>query len=284
MPDGGLIEGIPVADKDEKVTGTREVPGTPATITVAGVRGDGTPVHWRIAEEVAVAFEYNGRAHAVMMASPADLEDFAVGFTLAEEIVPTLDDIHDVRVRETPLGHVLDIRVDPLRLAKGAARARNLVGRAGCGICGMDSLASAVREPDPIPPRDGEPALTAAAVIRALAALPALQPMNDDNRSVHAAAWADRIGAVALVREDVGRHNALDKLIGAVFRAGISPSDGFALLTSRCGHELVQKAAVVGIPALASLSAPTALALRQAEKAGMSLAAADRAGGVVLFG
>lgn len=254
-----------------------------ASVSVTGQRGDGSAIHWRVAKEEAVAFEYNGTAHAVMMATPVDLEDFAVGFTLAEEIVPAFSDIESIRVKETPLGHILDIRVDPLRLVKSNARTRTMAGRSGCGLCGVDSLEAAIRTPRRVGTDFIAAVMPPAAIVRAFASLPQHQPLNDDNRSVHAAAWVDATGTLRLVREDVGRHNALDKLIGALFRAGLPVAAGFAVVTSRCGYELVQKAAAVGIAGLASLSAPTALALRHAQAAGIRLAAADRNGGAVIF-
>ncbi|KAA0574269.1 formate dehydrogenase accessory sulfurtransferase FdhD [Azospirillum sp. Sh1] len=241
---------------------------------------EGADVEWQVPEETAVAFEYNGRSHAVMMATPADLEDFALGFSLAEEIVGTAADIEKVSVRETPLGFVLNLTVDPLRLLRGSLRSRSMEGRSGCGLCGVDSLVHAVREPRKI-----ETALEVdpAAVAAAFRALPDHQPMNRANRSVHAAAWCAPDGTVRLAREDVGRHNALDKLIGAVVRSGADPATGFVVMTSRCSFELVQKTAAVGIPLLATISAPTALALELARNANLTLGALSRRDTVILF-
>lgn len=259
---------------------TKLVPGS------AAVTGTGFPgrtgeraVTWQLPEETAVAFDYNGRAHAVMMATPADLEDFALGFSLSEEIVAAAGDIEAIAVTTTSVGVMLDIRVAPDRLLPAAERGRAIAGRSGCGLCGIDSLVDAVRPPHrlscPVVP---EPA----AIALAFADLPAHQPMNRANRSVHAAAWCDRAGRIAMAREDVGRHNALDKLIGALIRQGLKPEDGFVVMTSRCSFELVQKAAVVGIPLLATLSAPTTLALALARDAGLTLAA-RAPDGIVLF-
>lgn len=247
----------------------------------AGVGAEeGADVEWQVPEETAVAFEYNGRSHAVMMASPADLEDFALGFSLAEEIIGSAADIENIAVRETPLGFVVNLTVDPLRLLRGSLRSRSMEGRSGCGLCGVDSLVHAVREPRKI---EVSLEVDPAAVAAAFRALPDHQPMNRANRSVHAAAWCAPDGAIRLAREDVGRHNALDKLIGAVVRSGADPATGFVVMTSRCSFELVQKTAAVGIPLLATISAPTALALELARNANLTLGALSRRDTVILF-
>jgi len=237
-------------------------------------------VTWLVAEEVPVAFEYNRRAHAVMMATPADLEDFALGFSLCEGILGSAGDVDDIRVRHTADGIVLSIAADPLRLLKGSLRQRSMEGRSGCGLCGVDSLANLRRAPQPV---RASFAPDAGAVGAAFARLADHQPMNHANRSLHAAAWCDSSGRILLAREDVGRHNALDKLAGALAAAGHDLAAGFAVLSSRCSFELVQKAAAVGIPLLATLSAPTGLALTLAREAGMTLAARARGDGVMLF-
>ncbi|CAO3356151.1 Sulfur carrier protein FdhD [Azospirillum palustre] len=241
---------------------------------------EGADVEWQVPEETAVAFEYNGRSHAVMMATPADLEDFALGFSLAEEIVGSAADIENIAVRETPLGFVVNLTVDPLRLLRGSLRSRSMEGRSGCGLCGVDSLVHAVREPRKI---EASLEVDPAAVAAAFRALPDHQPMNRANRSVHAAAWCAPDGAVRVAREDVGRHNALDKLIGAVVGSGADPATGFVVMTSRCSFELVQKTAAVGIPLLATISAPTALALELARNANLTLGALSRRDTVILF-
>lgn len=265
--------------------------GTPDMCSIA-VTGTGFPapggggdaseagVTWQIAEETAIAFEYNGRSHAVMMATPADLEDFALGFSLAEEIVGAAADIERIAVQETPLGMVVNMTVDPLRLLRGSLRSRSMEGRSGCGLCGVDSLVHAVREPRRV---TATLAVEPAAVAAAFRSLPDHQPMNRANRSVHGAAWCDPDGTIRFTREDVGRHNALDKLIGAVVASGTDPASGFVVMTSRCSFELVQKTAAVGIPLLATISAPTALALELARTAGLTLGSLSRADGVILF-
>ncbi|WP_207461018.1 formate dehydrogenase accessory sulfurtransferase FdhD [Azospirillum sp. SYSU D00513] len=254
------------------------------SVAVTGKGGQGTApggaVTWLLAEETPVAIEYNRRSHAVMMATPADLEDFALGFSLCEDIVAVADDVEAVTVRTATNGIVVNVDVDPLRLLRGSLRRRSMEGRSGCGICGVDSLGNAVRDPRPVAPGFRP---SAEAVAAAFARLPDHQPMNRDNRSVHAAAWCDPAGRILMAREDVGRHNALDKLVGGLARAGIPAGSGFAVMTSRCSFELVQKAAAVGIPLLATMSAPTALAFDLARAAGMTLAARSRADGVLLF-
>lgn len=253
-----------------RVSGLRSQPADPAPVAV----------DWLVPEEVPVAVTVNGSTLAVMMATPADLADFAVGFVLAEGVLADPAAVEDCAVQEDCNGLVLHLSVSPSAVREEAIRGRTLAGRSGCGLCGVDSLDGAVRWP-------GQPvrrlAVTAQAVQRALAALPDHQPQNRLNRSVHAAAWCHPDGTVLLAREDVGRHNALDKLIGAVVRSGQDPAAGFVVMTSRCSFELVQKAAAVGMPVLATLSAPTALALRLAEAAGMTVLAAHRDGGVVRF-
>ncbi|MDE3217080.1 MAG: formate dehydrogenase accessory sulfurtransferase FdhD [Gemmatimonadota bacterium] len=221
-----------------------------------------------VAEEVPVAFVYGGRAHVVMMASPSDLEDLAVGFTLSELIVSSAGDIGGVTVAPHSRGIELGIEIPPAAAERLAGRARTMSGRTGCGLCGVEAIDDAVR-----PPRAVASALAveSESLWRAAAALDARQPMNRATRAVHAAAWASADGSLAVVREDVGRHNALDKVLGALARAGTDASRGFLVVTSRASFELVQKAAVFGVPLLAAVSRPTGLAVRLAETCGMSL-------------
>lgn len=254
-------------------------PMTRGSTAAVGHR-NGAEMVWLLAEETPTALVYNGQSHAAMLTTPLDLEDFAIGFSLTEEIVGRPADIDALALRETPLGWMIDMKVDPAGLLAGAQRRRTMAGRSGCGLCGVESLAGVLRQAKP---RDAAPfTLTAAAAERAFAALPDHQPLNRENYSVHAAAWADAAGSILLAREDVGRHNALDKLIGALARQEADFSTGFIVMSSRCSFELAQKAAVMGVGALASLSAPTAFALRIAREAGLTLAAADR-NGAVLF-
>ncbi|MGE0253126.1 MAG: formate dehydrogenase accessory sulfurtransferase FdhD [Alphaproteobacteria bacterium] len=257
------------------------IPGDAPTLTADGhaVAPSGErDVRWTLAEETPAALLYNGESFAVMMVSPADLEDFAVGFSLTEGIVRRACEIASVRVAPAHDGFIVNIAVDPADLERAAARKRSIPGRSGCGICGAQTIGAAV----PPPPRVAGAHPTAAAVARAIEAFPARQPVNAASHSTHAAAFCRRDGTIERVREDIGRHNALDKLVGALARDGRDARDGFVLLSSRLSVELVYKAAVAGAPFVASLSAPTGLALRTARRAGMGVAARGE-GGIVMF-
>jgi len=233
------------------------------------VRSDAT-----VAEEVPVALAYNGRAHVVMMCTPADIEDFARGFTLSEEIVADPSELGPIRAVKYSQGIEVAISIPVERAAALGDRGRALVGRTGCGLCGVTTIDDALRPGRTVaaPAQRLEPQ----ALFRAAAELPAWQTYNDGTGAVHAAAWVSADGTIVLVREDVGRHNALDKTIGAMVAAGIDARVGFALVTSRASYELVQKCAVAGIVALAAISRPTGLAIRMAEAAGIGLAALVR--------
>jgi FdhD protein len=234
---------------------------------------------WQVPEEVPVAILFNSISYAVMMATPADLEDFATGFALAEGLVRDPTHIKGVLVLPSREGLAADISIDDKHIVRARMAERSIEGRVGCGLCGIEDIKDAIRMPGGQVP---ETPLDPAAVKRAHGMLADFQPMNAVNRSVHAAAWCDHSGQILLAREDVGRHNALDKLIGALARGGADPRDGFVLVSSRCSFELVQKCALAGIGALATVSAPTALALKLARGAGLKLAALSRAG-VVAF-
>lgn len=235
-----------------------------------------------IAEEVPVALVYNGTPFAVMMLTPAHYEDFALGFSFSEGLIGKPGDLLEVRVHERLEGVELDMRVDQHLLADrtGGEHQRLLPGRSGCGLCGARTLEDAVRHPDPVP---RGPDIDARTLERALDALRDAQPINSATGSVHAAAWVDASGAIRLVREDVGRHNALDKLIGAMLRADIDPRTGFLLITSRASYEMVTKAATAGISLMAAISAPTALAIHLARSTGMTLVGFARPGNHVVY-
>jgi len=250
-------------------------------LSIDGRLADGSTIRWAIAEEVPVSLTYNGSSSVVMMATPQDLEDFAVGFSVTEEMVDRASDIDEVLVSETPVGLLVDILTKPGAVSTAAARRRAIAGRTGCGLCGIESLEDAVRPPHPV--RRGFD-FDIQAVAHAFDELRDHQPLNRRNRSVHAAAWAGPDGTIRLAREDVGRHNALDKLIGAMLRQALDPAQGMVIMSSRCSFELVQKAAFVGVPVLATISAPTTLALDLARKAGMQLAALSPQGVVALEG
>jgi FdhD protein len=214
-----------------------------------------------------------------MMATPANLADFGVGFVLAEGIVAKRSDIRGVLAMPVANGLTVDIAVDESALAAATLPRRSIEGRSGCGLCGVENIADVVRVTKAVPQSvRPEPA----SILKAAAELPRRQPMNRLNHTVHGAAWVSLDGEVLLVREDVGRHNALDKLIGALCDSETDVTAGFVLMTSRCSFELVQKAATVGIGALVTVSAPTLLALEIARTARMFLASlGDR--GVVVF-
>lgn len=234
-----------------------------------------------VAEEVPVALSYNGVAYAVMLATPHDLEDFAAGFSLSEAIVESIDELHDLQVTRSEEGIAVDIAISPARFFKLRERRRNLTGRTGCGICGTESLAQAIRRPPPVAPSSLK--VRPEAIQRALAELGKLQTLNSATGAVHAAAWASAAGAVGLVREDVGRHNALDKLIGSLAWSRSSFADGFAVITSRASYEMVQKAATAGIALVAAISAPTGLAIRLARETGVTLVGFARQRGHVVY-
>jgi FdhD protein len=223
-----------------------------------------------VAEEVPVALLYNGAPHVVMMCSPADLEDFARGFSVTEDIVQHPQEIISIHILALPeqCGYEINLQIPAARAEALGSRQRNLQGRTGCGLCGAQTLAEAARIPRHV--AAGE-RIAPAAIRRALAALQGQQPLNQLTGATHAAAWANARGELLAVREDVGRHNALDKLIGHLLAAGTDCALGFALITSRASYEMVQKAARAGMPVLVAISAPTAYAVRMAEEAGLTL-------------
>jgi FdhD protein len=221
-----------------------------------------------VAVEVPVQISFGGIPFAVMMLTPSDLEDFAYGFSLTEGMIRAASDIRAVALGETAEG--LNIRIDlvPGKLQQHLARQRAMTGRTGCGVCGIDdpaALKRAERETAPAP------AVSISSIETALAGLDAKQVLNAATGAVHAAAWAGPKGDLLYVREDVGRHNALDKLIGAVLRDGIDPASGFVLITSRCSFEMVEKAASFGARTLVAISAPTSLAIERAEALDIAL-------------
>lgn len=235
-----------------------------------------------ITEEVPVAMVYNDIPFAVMMVTPLDLEDFALGFSLSEGLVAKPDELQSVEVRPRLEGVELAMRVatDTVEQRAGSGGERLLPGRSGCGLCGARMLEDAVRHPAPV--GDG-PRIQAEALERALKTLQAAQPVNSATGAVHAAAWVNVDGTIALVREDVGRHNALDKLIGAMVKARIDPEQGFLLVTSRASYEMITKAASAGITLMAAISAPTALAIHLAESTRMTLVGFARPGSYVVY-
>jgi FdhD protein len=221
-----------------------------------------------IAEEAPVALMYNGEPHVVMLATPLDLEDFALGFSLTENIVASPKEIEAIRVYQRSEGIEVRLRIPPGRCETAADKGRNLTGRTGCGLCGARTLQQAMRRPAPVGPGVNVPSLE---LTRALAVLREHQRLNRLTGAVHAAAWVVPGQGIRLVREDVGRHNALDKLIGALARQNADFGSGFVVVTSRASYEMVQKCATVGITCMAAISAPTGLAVRLAEDTGLTL-------------
>lgn len=233
-----------------------------------------------IAEEVPIAFVYNGISHVVMLATPDDLEDFAIGFSLSEGIVRSASDVYGVEVVKQPNGIELHIEIASECFAKLKERRRNLTGRTGCGLCGAESLEQALRLPE-IQIENGL-RFEVSAIQTALAEIKAKQKLQMKTGATHACAWVDQSGKIEVVREDVGRHNALDKLMGACARKE-NIKTGFVVTTSRASYEMVQKIAVAGISMLVAISAPTGLAIRIAKSCGITLVGFARSHQYVVY-
>ena len=229
--------------------------------------------------EAPIALEFNGLSYAVMMATPADLQDFATGFALSEGLASSPADISDIAIAEVAQGWIVRAQLQGLGIDKLTARVRSRVAESSCGLCGIENLAEVAR---PLPSVAAHGAISPAAVFAAIAALRPLQTLNAATGAAHAAAWADVGGAIGLLREDVGRHNAMDKLIGAAAQAGQALSAGFVLSTARCSYEIVEKAVRGGATTLACVSLPTSLAVERAKAAGLSLWALARGDSVLL--
>ncbi len=234
----------------------------------------------QVAEEQPVALVYLGLPHVVMLATPADLADLGVGFSLSEAIVGGPADIRALQVLPADGGMEVRIDIPGERLAALLQRQRNLSGRSGCGLCGVETIAQAIRRPAPVGAGD---AISSTELHAALAELSTRQPLNAQTGSVHAAGWALPGRGLQLVREDVGRHNALDKVLGALVRAGLDPASGYLVITSRASYEMVLKAATLGVTLLAAVSAPTALAIRLAFETGLTLVGFARADRHVIY-
>lgn len=251
------------------------------TVPVRGVRaGERFEVQDWVADEVPVALEYNGISHAVMLATPLDLEDFALGFSLSEGILDSSDQLYGVEEEASELGITLHLRVAGEAFAKLKERRRSMTGRTGCGLCGTESLTHVARNLPVL--ADGTP-FRREAISRAMSQFCSLQTLQQATGAVHAAAWCSAEGEVMWLREDVGRHNALDKLVGALARNDVDASAGFIAVTSRASFEMVQKTAAAGVSLLAAVSAPTSFAVTTAERARMTLVGFARQQDLVVY-
>lgn len=250
-------------------------------MTATEVTPDGTrrAVSRAWVSEVPVALEYNGLAYAVMMATPQDLDDFATGFALSEGLAAAAADITDIAVAEVENGWVVRSALSGLGVERLTERVRTRVAESSCGLCGIENLEAVAR---PLPPVASHAAIAPEAIFTALAQLNANQPLGTATGAAHAAAWASTEGALGMVREDVGRHNAMDKLIGAMARAGRPLSPGFMLSTARCSYEIVEKAVRGGATTLVCISLPTSMAVERACAAGLSLWVLAREDAVLL--
>lgn len=238
--------------------------------------------HWdsdEVAVEVPVALVYNYISHVVMMASPVNLEDFAIGFSLTEEIVDSREQINHVHITQAKAGITIRLQIADDAFEKLKSKRRNMTGRTGCGLCGIESLKQAIR---PIPAVHA-PQVSQDVIAQALETIRANQPINAMTGATHAAAWCSLSGNIELVREDVGRHNALDKLIGAMSSMMLDRRQGFILVTSRASYEMVQKTCMAGVGCLVAISAPTSLAIEQARQAGLLLVGFARADKHVIY-
>ena len=232
-----------------------------------------------VPDEVPVALVYNGISHVVMMATPLDLEDFALGFSLSEGILADPSELLDIESARAGDGIEVRLQITGRAFAGLKDRRRNLTGRTGCGLCGVDSIDQAVRD---LPAIRNDQRFVISSIFRALDQLPALQVLNKESRTLHAAAFCDEDGNVLALREDVGRHNALDKLIGVLRKRRIDPATGFGVITSRCSSEMVQKAVAMGLPMLVAVSAPTGLAQELADRYGLTLIGLARSDSLII--
>jgi FdhD protein len=221
-----------------------------------------------VAEEVPVVLMYNGVSHVVMLATPTNLEDFTLGFSLTEGIIANAAELESVKVYQRSNGIEVQLKIPEVRFQCLADKGRNLTGRTGCGLCGATTLKQAIKPPRSV---SGDLKITAVQLTTALQNLSQHQKLNQITGAIHAVTWVEPEKGIVELREDVGRHNALDKLIGVLLKRGTDFSAGFMITTSRASYEMVQKATSVGVTILAAISAPTALAIRLAEESGLTL-------------
>ncbi len=249
-------------------------------LQVARWKGSYAPSQDQVAEETPIGIEYNGVPHVVMLATPSDLEDFAIGFSLTEGIIRSATEIHDIAVEEYSAGIRVQLTIDEAHFSRLNLKRQNLAGRTGCGLCGTERLAQVFR---PMPDVTSRQTLSVAALHAALADLPQHQSLQQATGATHAAFWLDAGGHVMAAREDVGRHNALDKLVGALAQKQTDFTRGALLITSRASYEMVQKSIQMGVGILVAISAPTALAVRMAEQFNLTLVGFARNGHHVAY-
>jgi len=254
-------------------------PTVPASFIRLTPDGSRIAITRDLAVETPIAVEINGLGYAVMMATPSDLVDFAYGFCLSERLIEAPGDLVDVDTHDAEQGVILRITLLPERQERVVERVRHRVSESSCGLCGIENLEQALR---PLPRLAAVAPVADEAIFRALGELRAHQPLNAATGAVHAAALCAADGAIRLAREDVGRHNGFDKLIGAMLRDGLHWDGGFALLSARCSYELVEKAVLAGCPMLVTVSAPTSLAITRAAEAGLRLVALARSDAALL--
>ena len=265
---------------EDSGAGIEDVPAQRPFVVRRWRRGTVTAEDDRLAEEVPVALEYNGISHVVMLATPADLDDFAIGFSLSEGIVDSTGDIYGIDVDASEHGVTVRMEIASAAFARLKIRRRALAGRTGCGLCGTESLDEVIRVPQPV---QSTAIFDPSVFDAAFAALHDRQSLLRDTGATHAAGWLRADSTLALVREDVGRHNALDKLAGALARGNEETKSGAVIITSRASYEMVLKTASIGAGILAAVSAPTALAVRLAESAAVTLAGFVRSGSLVVY-
>jgi len=233
-----------------------------------------------VADEQPVALVYNGISYAVMMATPCQLEAFALGFSLSEGLIADASELYSVDIETHANGYEVQLRIAAQRMAELKARRRNLAGRTGCGLCGTESLAQAIRPTSPVVSVELP---SQAAIQHAIVTMENHQPLQNQTGALHGAGWCDLNGDIHLLCEDIGRHNALDKLIGSLSQQQVYLPNGFALISSRASYEMVQKACSAGISTLVAVSAPTSLAIKMASEAGLNLIGFARPGRFIIY-
>ena len=244
------------------------------TLVISAADSAPQPRHRAIAVEVPLSIEYGGIAYAVMMVTPIDLQDFVIGFSLSEELIHSPADIKALEISKLARGWVARVTLDPSLMSRISERARMRVSEGSCGLCGLENLEQVMR---PLPAISGKPTVGADAIFSALDALSSHQALSLQTGAAHAAAFCNEAGHIIAVREDIGRHNALDKLIGALVRSDINAERGFILLTARCSYELVEKTILARCPLLVTISAPSTLAIDRAKAHGLTLISLARA-------